>query len=201
MKKILSVILAVMMLFGAMSVTASAESSRLDQWHQNGLANDDQAVLVFNLMGGALRDPVPVYNESTGSFESVAGVTGTYVMLPGGNEDAHTAGTTVILPIAISNSNTMMFLGWEYTDPAGNRQTLAGGTAFNITEAHFTGNNYGLINFTAIYTASAPEEDTMATVISILVKVFGAIIGILVYGGDTEQGVALMNKVLGGLEL
>ena len=39
----------------------------------------------------------------------------------------------------------------------------------------------------------------MATILGILIKVFGAIIGIVMYQGDTEAGVALMEKVLGGI--
>lgn len=197
MKKILSVVLAIMMLFSVMTVGASATSKYPDQWHREGLANDNQAVLVFNIMGGSMRDPQLVYNATTGGFDNVSGVTGTYVMLPF-NDEANIVGSVIVLPIVTPQSG-MAFLGWEYTDPSGLRHTLAGGSTFYITEAHFTGNQYGVINFTAVYTSAEPEEDTMATVLSILTKIFGAIIGIVLYGGDTEAGVALMNKVLGGL--
>lgn len=196
MKKILSVVLAVMMLFSVMSVGASAASKYPDQWHREGLANDDQAVLVFNIMGGTMRDPQYVYDPVNG-VQLVSGVTGTYVMLPF-NEEANKIGSVIVLPIVTPQSG-MAFLGWEYTDPSGLRHTLAGNSTFYITEAHFTGNQYGVINFTAVYTSAEPEEDTMAMILSILTKIFGAIIGIVLYGGDTEAGVALMNKVLGGL--
>ena len=199
MKKILSVILAVMMLFATMSIGASAAGSTYnDQWHQNGYANDDQAVIVFNLMGGKMKNAVYERDEN-GQWISTEGKTGTYVMLPQ-NSDAQKAGSVIILPDVTPNSG-MSFSGWEYYDAAGNRMVLGANGPFTIPETAFTGNNYGVINFTACYSSAEPEADTMATVMSILIKVFGAIIGILFYGGSTEAGVAMMEKVLGGLDL
>ncbi len=197
MKKILSVILAVMMLFATMSISASASSFN-DQWHQAGMANDNQAVLVFNLMGGKMKNPVLERDES-GVWVTTEGKTGTYVMLPQ-TEDAQKAGSVVILP-DVTPATGMSFSGWEYFDASGTRYVLGANGPFTIPEAAFTGNNYGVIYFNATYASAAPEEDTMGTIINILIKVFGAIIGILFYGGNTEAGVAMMEKIFGGLEL
>ncbi|MBQ8503665.1 MAG: hypothetical protein IJ491_05235 [Clostridia bacterium] len=200
MKKILSVILAVMMLFGALSVGASAASIYPDQWHQSGLVADNQAVLVFNLNGGTLKSTAIVYNSTTGQFEEVSGFNeATYYMLPAqGNPTAHTVGTVIVLPDVIPPTG-YSFAGWQYRDADGLLQQPGALANFYIQDWIFTGNNYGKVEFTAVFTPAEAEEDTLAKVMSILVKVFGAIIGIVLYGGDTEQGVALMNKVLGGV--
>ena len=39
----------------------------------------------------------------------------------------------------------------------------------------------------------------MQKVMKILFSVFGTIIGLLFYAGDTEAGIALMEKVFGGV--
>ncbi|MBR3816029.1 MAG: hypothetical protein IKJ27_04835 [Clostridia bacterium] len=198
MKKILSVILAVMMLFGAVSVSASASKFN-DNYHQNGWANDDQAVLIFDSLNGGTFMNAVYERDENGVWVTTSGKTGVYVMLPQ-TDEAHTAGSVIILPDVMPNSGSA-FKGWHYTDAAGNSVTLGGGSTFTIPSTAFTGNQYGVINFTAVYGPAAPEEDTMATVLNVLIKVFGAIIGILFYGGNTEAGVAMMEKVLGGLDL
>lgn len=197
MKKILSVLLAVMMLFGALSVGASAAVTDPSDFYDDPRFNADQAIFVFNLNGGTMKMPQPVYNEQTGEFVLTEGITGTYYMLPQ-TKTAHTVGTFIPLPDVVAPSG-YNFAGWQYRDAQGLYQQPGAGANFYIQDWIFTGNNYGIVEFTAVFVAAEPEEDTLATVMNILIKVFGAIIGIVLYGGDTEQGVALMNKVLGGL--
>ena len=79
MKKVLSVFLAVLMLFGALSVSSFAEETTApvvtppmayhDWWGEGGPCSKEQAVLAFNLNGGSLKAETQVYNEETGKFE------------------------------------------------------------------------------------------------------------------------------------
>ena len=58
-----------------------------------------------------------------------------------------------------------------------------------------------IILLEAQYYNAAADGDTLGNILGILTKVFGAILGILFYGGDTESGVAMMDKIFSGLEL
>lgn len=200
MKKILSVILAVMMLFGALSVGASAAVTTVNRndLYAADVLNADQVVAVFNIQGGTLRDPQWVYGTDGWAYEQ--GISGTYVMLPYQSDAAHKVGSTILLPI-VSAPTGMQFLYWEYFDGQGIRHTPAAGGTVTITQEMFQYPENGVITFTAVYTSAEPEEDTLGTILGILTKVFGAIIGIIFYTGDTEAGVALMEKILGGLSL
>lgn len=202
MKKILSVILAVMMLFGALSIGAAAgsDSKFVNTWHQAGVANDNQLVVYYNLGGGKFRDPQLVWtgNGPTG-FETQSNITGSYVQLPSSTDATsmeHIIGSPIMIPVVVAPSEQQL-LYWEYITPSGTKQ-LPHGAAFLVTEDMFYGSIPGVLVLNAVYTATEPEEDTLATVLNILIKVFGAIIGIIVYG-DTEAGVALMENLLGGL--
>lgn len=201
MKKILSVLLAVMMLFGALSIGASAAAVTVnrDTLHTAGVLNQNQIVAVFDINGGTLRDPQWCYDAQNGwTYQSE--ISGAYVMLPYQSEVAMTADSSILLPLVTPPSG-MQFLYWEFFDSTGVRHTLAAGGSLKVTQDMFDYPHYGVINLTAVYTSAEPETDTMATILNILIKVFGAIIGIIVYSGDTEAGVALMEKVLGGLDL
>ena len=82
MKKVLSVFLAVLMLFGALSVSSFAEETTApvvtppmayhDWWGEGGPCSKEQAVLAFNLNGGSLKSETQIYNEETGQFEWTA---------------------------------------------------------------------------------------------------------------------------------
>jgi hypothetical protein len=60
-----------------------------------------------------------------------------------------------------------------------------------------------VIQFVADYSLEIPEEDEMAGVFNILVKVFGTIIGLLFLSdreeGAVEAGMQLMSSLLGSL--
>ena len=56
-----------------------------------------------------------------------------------------------------------------------------------------------MISLRATYIAAEPEEDTFAKVFDILAKIFGTIIGLIAYSGDTEAGIAFVRKVFGGI--
>ena len=209
MKKVLSVFLAVLMLFGALSVSSFAEETTAsvvtppmayhDWWGEGGPCTPEQAVLSFNLNGGSLKAETQVYNEETGKFEWKAGkdVTGTYYMVP---QDPNTmkGGMGVILPEVTAPSG-WQFNGWYCEacpcEAAQVGQTYAAAALFTLPA------NCGgiLIQFRASSSPATIEEPTIKKVVGILMKVFGTIIGLIAYGGDTKQGIAFMEKVFGGL--
>lgn len=190
MKKILSVFLAMLMLFGALSIGASAVTAQ--EYAESTLVNEDQVVLVFKFNGGKSYNPLPVYNSVTNGFDS-AQVEGDYIMIPYNDSDL-IVGTNITLP-DVTPASGDKFIGW-YCEEDGKTYAVAA-NGYQIPA--YAGKK--VITFTAWYKPAEPETDTLATILGILTKVFGAIIGIVLYGGDTEAGVALMNKVLGGLDL
>ncbi len=210
MKKVLSVFLAVLMLFGALSVSSFAEETTgsvvtppmayHDWWGEGGPCTPEQAVLSFNLNGGSLKAETQVYNEETGKFEWKAGkdVTGTYYMVP---QDPNTmkGGMGVVLPEVTAPAG-QQFNGWycEACPVAGSEIV---GNTYAATAAFKLPANCGktLIQFRASYSPATIEEPTLTKVVGILMKVFGTIIGLIAYGGDTKQGIAFMEKVFGGL--
>lgn len=209
MKKVLSVFLAILMLCGALSVGSFAEGtttvdpstapSYYDWWGEGGPCNSKQAVLSFKLNGGVLKNDVQVYDFNTGSFVWMSGkdVTGTYYMVPQ-NSDLQNAGDYVTLP-TVTPPSGLQFVGWDVISCIAD-QSLVGNT-FGGSGRFVIPTNAGktLIQFVARYVAAEQEEDPMTKVMNILFKVFGAIIGILVYKGDTAAGVELMKKIFGGL--
>lgn len=191
MKKALSLFLAVLMIFAAMSVSASAAPAITDEdWFGPGrAANLDQAIFYFDLNGGTLKNPAPVFNTTTGTFSNVSNITGTYIMVPQGGY-AMTANTSVTLPVVTPPAG-YQFDGWHCSDG----QYYAANAPFTITTAyvgHFT-------YFTAAYSPAEIEEDTMSKIMGILIQIFGAIIGLIMFAGDTSAGIEMMEKVLGGL--
>lgn len=193
MKKALSVLLAIMMLFGALSVGASAQSTPIatDKWHQEGgPASMEQVVLYFNLNGCTLAGPVVVWNEETGLLEAQSNLKGSYVMVPQ-NSETMKPGMEVKLPSPTAPTNYKFDLwhcDFDGNDYAGNGKfIIPAGTAGTT------------ITFIAGTSPTVVEEDTLTKVMNILIKIFGAIIGIIMYGGDTSAGVALMEKILGGV--
>lgn len=209
MKKVLSVFLAVLMLFGALSVSSFAEETTgsvvtppmayHDWWGEGGPCSKEQAVLAFNLNGGSLKSETQIYNEETGKFEWKAGkdVTGVYYMVP---QDPNTmqGGQGVALPEVIAPSG-WQFNGW-YCE-ACPCETAQVGQTYAAAALYKLPLNCGgtLIQFRASYSPATIEEPTINKVVGILMKVFGTIIGLIAYGGDTKQGIAFMEKVFGGL--
>ncbi len=188
MKKILSVLLATLMLFSVLGVSASA-SSYMD-YYGSLVDPNTQVILTFDTNGGTMKNPVVVYDTQLG-WVNETGFSGTYIMLPQ-SADTQKVGHYVTLPVLTAPSG-YQFDGW-YCYEDGN--TYAANGSYKIP----AGSAGSLINFRAAYSPAAVEEDTMSTVFDILIKVFGAIAGIILYNGDTEKGVALFSKVLGALD-
>lgn len=201
MKKVIALFLAVMMLFGALSVGASAmdlESVRQDEHLQ-----DNQAILSFDLNGGTIKGGVRVYtpayydangNKVAGSFSwSESYLENMYYMIP--ENGAQTPGSSVRLP-GVTPPSGYVFNGWYCVVT---NSTHPGNRMYKIPD--YTGGK--VIQFVADYSLEAPEEDEMAGVFDILVKVFGTIIGLLFLSdreeGAVEAGMQLMSSLLGSL--
>lgn len=192
MKKVLSVLLATLMLFSALGVSASA--SVYNNYYDSGLVDrNSQVVIAFDLNGGSLKTGAYVYDTSISNFvwKDGADITGKYIMLPKSG-DTQRVGQFVRLP-AITPPSGYQFDGWYcYFDS----NKYASNADYKIP----AGAAGEVIEFHASYIPADVEEDTFATVLGILIKVFGAIAGILLYNGDTEEGIALFDKILGALD-
>ena len=191
MKKILSVLLATLMLFSVLGVSASA--SVYENYYDQGIVDrNTQVVLAFDLNGGSLKNASRVYNTETGKFEYLDGakITGQYIMLPL-DKSTQNVGQYIQLPYVTPPAGSD-FKGWFCYDDG---ITHAGGADYKIP----AGKAGNVIQFYASYIPAEAEEDTLGTILGILIKVFGAIAGLLLYNGDTEKGIALFDKVLGAL--
>ncbi len=201
MKKILSVMLAVMMLFGALSISASAANVPPAEVVNPVINSQDQVVIVFKFFGGSSKNPLPVYYSDVvenGGFVNEI-VTGDYYLLPGAGGVTLRTGTSINLP-SVTPPEGKHFVGWDSSVDA---QDLVAGATYEISDVRVRTSkefpNNGIIYMEAMYEAAEPEEDTMATVLGILMKVFGTIIGILFLDGSSAAGIELMEKVLGGI--
>lgn len=196
MKKILSVMLAIMMLFGALSVSASAAEAN-EYFGQNVAGVDvvkgKHVILVFDFGAGSSKLPLAVYDGT--KFVETTGVTGKYIMLPQKATDL-TLDSMVTLP-SVKAAENDDFLGWYcYAD----REYYISGADVVIPQEWFDANNgSGVVYFSARYEPREPEEDTMKTVLGVLTKVFGTILGLLFLDGSSAKGIELVEKLLGGL--
>lgn len=199
MKKILSVMLAIMMLFGALSISASAVEAG-DMWGKTPgeitITKGTHAVLSFDYNGGKSYQKMVAYDTATGRFTE-AEVSGIYLMLPGAYTSqlfttVDSTGTVVKMPIAVKDGEMLLY--WYCVETG---EQLAADASWVIPEYERAAQ--GVFHFTAKYAPAEAEEDTMATVLSVLSKVFGTILGLLFFDGNSTQGVELINKLLGGL--
>lgn len=199
MKKILSVMLAIMMLFGALSVSASAVEAQ-DLWGTTPgtvtITKGTHAILSFDYYGGKSYNKMICYDAATGKFVE-AEASGIYLMLPGAYNaqrfsTVDSYGDYVRMPIATGDGEFLLYWFCEETG-----EQIAGGTSWTIPE--FERSSQGVFHFTAKYAPAEPEEDTMKTVLGVLTKVFGTILGLLFLDGSAPAGIALVEKLLGGL--
>ncbi len=194
MKKVLAVILSVMMLFSALSVGAVAIDTTNDTHLKKVLTN--QAILSFNLNGGTIKGGVKVYKgldkDNLPVFEwDIRYTDSIYYMIPEGTDEQR-SGDLVTLP-SVTPPSGYAFNGWYcYTT----NETYAANRSFTIP-SYAVGE---VIEFTADYSRSEPEEDTMGGVLSILVKVFGSIVGLLFLQGEADPVDAGMKMMQGLLE-
>ena len=180
MKKVLAVLLAVMMLFSAMSMSSVALSESSTQLLRDLKASkvitDEQVVLVFDLAGGTLKGKVEVYDENQGFIEK-EGITGVYNMIPNNQgkltASAQIPGRYVILPQVIAPKN-YAFEGWYcYGEkgivPSG---TYSAGAAYFIPES---ADYVGVIEFFALMVPAPAESGMLDMLLGVFAKVVEAI--------------------------
>lgn len=202
MKKVLAVLLSVMMLFGALSFSSSAESASMYFQGESPLVNPlTQAIVTFDLAGGTMKNGVWVYNTTKSGFEWVENFSGaTYIMLPQNDPLAMQPGTYITLPVVTAPTG-YQFDGW-YCYGIGGDRTQGNTYAANSAYAIPAGTAGQIIEFRAAYSPATIEPDTMETVMGILIKVFGTIVGLLFLGDESnpaEAGMAMMEKLLGSI--
>lgn len=208
MKKALSLFLAVLMIFSCLAISTSAvgtvnPSDLFAGEPGKAAANKNQVVIIFNTNGGKIRGFVPVWDA--GEVTYTENVTGLWAMVPTTSDldsQSMLPTTKVQLPYCEAPDANHAFIGWELTAgvPDDLNNVYAGSSAYTIPSASkISSGTYKVIQFTACYTQTVVEEDTLTKVIGIVSKVFGAVIGLLMYNGDTAAGVALMNKIFNGI--
>ena len=194
MKKVLSVFLAVLMMFSVMAIGASADDET-EMWSYQGYPQSTaEAIIVLDINGGTYRDALKVYNLQTGQLElrelSAAEMKEKYVWTTLG-DGSFEPERPVSLPAATAPKG-YQFDGWYCVTDHKTYGAVPNG--YEIPE-----DGAGtVIEFRAAYSPTAPETDTFAKVFDVLIKVFGAIYGFLT-GGDTEKGIATMRKLFAGL--
>lgn len=195
MKKVLAVFLSVMMLFGALSFSSSAENVS-DYFNSTLVDPNKQAIVTFDPAGGTFKSPVWVYDSSKGGFNYVENYSGAiYVMLPRESNNME-PGDYIYLPVMTAPSG-YQFDGWfcyNNGTSTGLSATYAANSAYQIPY----GSAGTVIRFIAAYSPTEPEADTMETVMNILIKVFGTIVGLLFLEG-ADAGIKMMEKLLSGI--
>lgn len=125
MKKVLAVLLTVMMLFGTISFSSSADydpkeaykasdasEQRYNAFLGNNMINSDQVILAFDALNGTFYSKLNVYDGK--GFKDQSGVTGIYYMCPNNSEDINTnlvPGRYIILPQVTAPAG-FVFDGW-----------------------------------------------------------------------------------------
>lgn len=199
MKKILSVMLAIMMLLGALSVGASALDAESLWGTKPGnvvIAQGTNAILSFDYNGGKSYSNMIAYDTVKGGFYETS-VSGIYLMLPGAYTSQRfstyeTVGTPVKMPIATSDGDFLLY--WYCVETG---EQLAADSTWFIPEYADSAN--GVFHFIARYAPAEAEGDTLATILGVLTKVFGTILGLLIFDGSSQQGTEFVDGLLGSL--
>ncbi|MBQ7117822.1 MAG: hypothetical protein IJN88_06390 [Clostridia bacterium] len=197
MKKLLSVLLAVLMLFSVMSVSASAaylDSGNIQDYiEDNGVFNDGHFVAYFDCGSFTTKTPVYLYNVTSNNYELFeSGLTGAFYLVPSSATPMY-IGDYLDLP-NLMGTDTLDFDGWAVN---GSMDIRGGGSKLLITEDLL--DDHGIVRFYAKASNAEPAEDTMAKVVDILCRIFGAIYGLLFCNGDTELGIKTVQEILGGI--
>lgn len=200
MKKILAVLLSIMMLFGAVSMSASAATAELYldvNTVQTGVAignytyETGDIVVRFNVQNGVINRGVTAL--TTVGTQIINGISSSFLMVTSINGDHIKAGSVIDLPF-ITAVEGKSHTGWK-CEIGPDKQSYTAGQTYTVPEGY--AGTY--IEFTPTFEITEPDEDTMTTIMNVLVKVFGAIIGLIVFTGDMEKGQALVQEMLGSL--
>ncbi len=211
MKKILSVFLAVLMLFSVLSVSSSAaqyvaatKQDALDYITDTyGSAslydkdnNDDGLILVCYSVGdGEYITEVDALDMATNRVIETLTPGARYFQVPPSLTENYIGYTNYQLPIAkASDTETWQFNGWYCT---GNKQSYVGGDVIELTPEMVSEGN--CIYFTADYVRVPASSDVLETIINVLIKVFGSIVGFLFFDGVPEAGQDFLSEMISGL--
>ncbi|MBR6314122.1 MAG: hypothetical protein IKR49_05725 [Clostridia bacterium] len=198
MKKVLSVFLAVLMVFSVMAMSASAAVDSPYFGGEHG-AKENQCVFMFRLNGGTCKSSQNVYDTTKGQpvYTNAEDVPQVFVIVPD-DERMFLVDSSVTLP-SVKAPKGQSFVGWQRV-PAmdgdkdnGTYSTVPGGY---IVKAVDIGR---VVEFRAVYQEAEMEEDTFAKVFEILVKIFGTLIGLIAYQGNVEKGQDFMNKIFSSI--
>ncbi|MCM1364858.1 MAG: hypothetical protein NC122_07720 [Faecalibacterium sp.] len=195
MKKALSVFLAILMIFASLSVGVSAEGitnpEGKTEYHQWGAATEDQCVMRFYLNSGTMKYAMPVYNLESGStkWSYEENISGTWDKVPM-RADEMRDGDIITFPTVVPPAN-QQFDGWYCREDG---ITYGANGIYVIPE----GSAGKMLSFVAMYSV-AVVEDTSSNIFGILSKVFGTILGLLMFSGNVDEGVAFVEKMLGGI--
>lgn len=157
----------------------------------------DDCVLSFDINGGTYKEWQVVFDTEKSQFVSKSPEQMTnynpYLRFPASEQGGDLAPNKSVNLPTVTPPKGWQFNGWRCDQL---KETYASGfNAFTIPEG-FEGK---VISLRATYIAAEPEEDTFAKVFDILAKIFGTIIGLIAYSGDTEAGIAFVRKVFGGI--
>ena len=215
MKKVLSVLLAVIMLFSALAISSTAADDKTYQpkvpqaakeynesLRETSILKDDQVIIAFDLLnsGATFKFPVTIYDTTTGTFKTSQSIKGIYYMVPDNNNPANssylTPNTKIILP-DVTAPNGSEFKGWEYIDFDGVTHTLAAGSIFTIPE----GSDYvGMLYFSAVLVAGEYEVSFLDTLLDALMGILSSLMDTLMNGGSATGGAGLdFGAILGGI--
>ena len=218
MKKVLALFLAVLMLCGCFGVSASAADEETlglwgDYFGPGKIADPaEECIIVYYPGVGAFPEGTTHYSYKQGPIPVGSNYKGVLVDAPFAGNSPLKAHEAYHLK-SLAPAEGYEFRGWRfYGYVSGNTvqyetnnnmylRLVDGGTTIYPGDSWIllpTNCEGEILKFEAEWRLVA-EEDTMAMILGIMVKIFGAIIGIVMYQGDTEAGVALMEKVLGGI--
>ena len=217
MKKVLSVILAMLMLCSAFAVPSFAASSTepvvfppvgMDWWATDKtggpITDENQALIVFSLNGGTLKNDEYVYDFNTDKLVYTKGsdISGTYYMVPV-DKGAQIAGQSSIQLPAVTPMTGKQFDGWYLERYSG---TVTETSAYPAAGSSFGANSMFkipagtklIVYFSASYSSAEQEVPTMTKVMNILFSVFGTIIAVLT-GKTKEEVVATLKEMFGDI--
>ena len=199
MKKVLSLVLAALMLLSCMSISVFAEDYPF--FGPEGADKNNDAVLKFVLNNGTVKSGQYIYDRSTGklNWTDPEDVPDTFYVVPIDNYDGmFEVGDYVTLP-SVKGPKGWQFVGWQRNSglqaDADRSIYPAGPNQYKIQEA----DRGMVVEFSAVYEQAEAEEDTFAKVFEILTKVFGTIIGLIAYNGNIQKGQDFMNKIFSSL--
>ena len=214
MKKVLSVILAMLMLCSVFAVPSFAADTDpvvfpidKDWWGttfgSDYLCSDEQYIVSFDLNGGSLKNDTYIWDFAKNTFVYTKGsdVTGKYYMVPR-TRDVMNKGQYITLP-AVTPMSGQQFDGWFLEVKCGKYEanaSFAANADFQLPGERGDGTSTvgTIIQFRARYSAAEQEVPTMTKVMNILFSVFGTIIAALT-GESKEKVVASLKEMFGDI--